>query len=58
MGVLIFAALRAAKGEFHLRPCGPQPLFFFPEAPGSRARTAAYFWRTPKVGKNVLKPAV
>jgi len=50
---------RAPRGTgFNLRPCGPRPLLFFPEAPGSRARTAAYFCRAAKVGKNALEPTV
>ena len=35
-----------------------RPLLFFPEAPGSRARTAAYFCPAAKVGKNALEPTV
>ena len=57
-GAAVIFAASGGERDFHLRPCGPRPLLFFPEAPGSRARTAAYFCPAAKVGKNALEPTV
>ena len=35
-----FSSCFVEGGSYH--PCGAAPILFFPEAPGSRARTAAY----------------
>jgi len=51
-----FSSCFVEGGSYH--PCGAAPILFFPEAPGSRARTAAYFCRAAKVGKNALRPTV